>query len=68
MVSQRVAGNTSIIGCMIESNIKPGRQPLNGDPSKLAYGVSVTDSCIGWEETQDLLTWTYDKVAVTSTQ
>ena len=68
VVSQRVAGNTSIIGCMIESNIKPGRQPLNGDPSKLAYGVSVTDSCIGWEETQDLLTWIYDKVTVAGTQ
>ena len=45
-----------------------GEQPNAGqtgrdDPSQLKYGVSITDACIGWEETQELLTWTYDKMA-----
>ncbi|MBP9721753.1 MAG: 3-deoxy-7-phosphoheptulonate synthase [Gammaproteobacteria bacterium] len=38
-----------IKGLMLESFLHPGRQEL--DLSNLAYGVSVTDSCIGWEET-----------------
>ena len=65
VVEQRVAGNTDIIGCMVESNLAPGKQNLGDDPSQLNYGVSITDACIGWEETQELLTWTYDKVGNT---
>ena len=63
VVEQRVAGNTDIIGCMVESNLTPGKQDLGDDPSQLSYGVSITDACIGWEETQELLTWAYAKVA-----
>jgi 3-deoxy-7-phosphoheptulonate synthase len=40
---------------MLESNINPGAQPAASDRSKLAYGVSITDGCIGWDETEDLL-------------
>ena len=54
-VSQRVAGNTDIIGTMLESNINPGSQKADTDISKLQYGVSITDPCIGWEETKTLL-------------
>ena len=58
VVNQRVAGNDSIIGCMLESNLNPGAQKLNGgDLSTLQYGVSVTDACIGWDETETLLRW-----------
>ena len=58
VVNQRVAGNDSIIGCMLESNLNPGSQKLNGgDLSTLEYGVSVTDACIGWDETESLLRW-----------
>ena len=64
VVEQRVAGNTDIIGCMMESNINPGNQKLGDDPSRLKYGVSITDACIGWEETEELLTWAYDRSAV----
>ena len=63
VVEQRVAGNTDIIGCMVESNLEPGKQDLGDDPSQLKRGVSITDACIGWEETKELLTWTYAKVA-----
>jgi 3-deoxy-7-phosphoheptulonate synthase len=44
-----------IIGLMLESNLQAGRQDIPADLSKLAYGVSVTDACIGWEETEKLL-------------
>ena len=46
-------GNRSIIGLMLESHLHSGNQPLKLDD--LAYGVSITDACIGWEETQSLL-------------
>ena len=62
VVSQRAEGNEHIIGCMLESNLNPGAQKLNGDRDSLQYGVSVTDACIGWDETADLLRWAGDKV------
>ena len=44
-----------IIGLMIESNLSEGRQPLPDDKSQLAYGVSITDACLGWDDTAALL-------------
>lgn len=44
-------GNTSLVGMMLESNLVEGAQKVNPDLSKLVYGQSVTDACIGWEET-----------------
>ena len=61
VVEQRLAGNTYIVGCMLESNINAGRQQLGDGPSTLKYGVSITDPCIGWEETEELLNWVHDK-------
>lgn len=54
VVSQRINGNLDLLGFMLESNLNEGSQPL-GDPTALQYGVSITDSCIGWDETQHLL-------------
>ncbi len=54
VVEQRAGGSSSIIGFMLESNINPGSQKLE-DPETLEYGVSITDGCIGWEETESLL-------------
>ena len=54
-VHQIREGNRSIVGLMLESNIGAGSQPLTGDPSKLRYGVSVTDACIDWKTTERLL-------------
>ena len=62
VVEQRLAGNNDIIGCMVESNLSQGKQDLCEDLSQLNYGVSITDACIGWDETQELLDWTYAKV------
>jgi 3-deoxy-7-phosphoheptulonate synthase len=47
-------GQKAIMGLMLESNIKPGKQSWK-EGVKLAYGVSITDACIGWEETETLL-------------
>lgn len=55
VVAQRVQGNTNLIGLMLESNLVEGNQPLGDNPANLRYGVSVTDECIGWEETETLL-------------
>ncbi len=52
---QILAGNRSIIGLMIESNINAGRQPIPDDISRLKYGVSVTDGCIDWQTTEELI-------------
>ena len=62
VVGQRAAGNADIIGCMLESNLHPGNQALDGDSSKLKYGISITDACIGWEETEELLTWAHKEL------
>jgi 3-deoxy-7-phosphoheptulonate synthase len=39
---------------MIESNLVEGNQPI-GDISELVYGQSVTDACIGWDDTEKVL-------------
>lgn len=54
IVKQRLGGNSDIVGCMIESNLIEGRQTL-GFPENLEYGISITDSCIGLDETKYLL-------------
>ena len=56
VIRQRLDGNTSIIGLMLESNLEEGAQKLTGDDATLKYGVSITDPCIGWEETEALIT------------
>lgn len=55
VVNQIREGNKSIVGLMLESNINPGSQAIAADSRDLAYGVSVTDACIGWEETERCL-------------
>ena len=49
---QIMEGNQSIIGLMIESNLKKGNQSIVVDKRKLKYGVSVTDGCIDWRTTE----------------
>jgi 3-deoxy-7-phosphoheptulonate synthase len=53
-VHQIKEGNRSIVGLMLESHLHAGNQPID-DPATLKYGVSVTDACIDWETTRDLL-------------
>ena len=52
--AQIAAGDERVVGVMIESHLKPGRQDLTpGKP--LEYGQSVTDACIGWDDTVQVL-------------
>ncbi|MAD93098.1 MAG: 3-deoxy-7-phosphoheptulonate synthase [Gammaproteobacteria bacterium] len=54
-VSQQIAaGNRSITGLMIESHLHEGNQSIS-NPDGLSYGVSITDACINWDETDSLL-------------
>ncbi|MDF1567416.1 MAG: 3-deoxy-7-phosphoheptulonate synthase [Spirochaetaceae bacterium] len=48
-------GRNSLRGVMLESNLMEGRQDLTGNLSTLKYGQSITDACIGWDETEDLI-------------
>jgi len=54
VLEQRLAGDRSLIGVMLESHLFEGKQALN--PATLRYGVSITDACLGWEATGALLT------------
>lgn len=51
VIQQIAAGNQSLVGMMLESNLVEGAQKIQPDLSKLVYGQSVTDACIGWEDT-----------------
>ncbi|MDU0459442.1 MAG: 3-deoxy-7-phosphoheptulonate synthase [Geobacteraceae bacterium] len=55
VVSQMLAGNTSISGVMIESYLEAGNQKIPSDLSQLKYGVSITDACIDWATTERIL-------------
>ena len=54
VAQQIAAGDDAIIGVMIESHLVEGNQNLeSGEP--LVYGKSVTDACIGWDDTETVL-------------
>ena len=54
VIGQIATGDRRIMGVMLESNLVAGAQKLlDGKP--LVYGQSITDACIGWEETLELL-------------
>ncbi|HAW30370.1 MAG TPA: 3-deoxy-7-phosphoheptulonate synthase, partial [Planctomycetaceae bacterium] len=63
VIDQRVAGNDTIIGLMLESNLHSGNQSLPEDLSQLQYGVSITDECIDWEETETLIMTAHEKLS-----
>ncbi len=60
-MKQRASKTSPVVGCMIESNLHQGNQRLLA-PEDLAYGVSITDGCIGWEETEDLIREGYEQL------
>lgn len=55
VIEQVCAGSPVLAGLMLESNIREGKQKLGDDPAKLEYGVSITDGCIGWEDTERMI-------------
>jgi len=55
VLSQRINGNNSIVGLMLESFLQAGKQQITADKNLLKYGCSITDACLGWEDTELLL-------------
>lgn len=55
VAEQKKRGNHSIVGAMLESNINEGNQALPKDLSQLKYGVSITDKCIDWATTENII-------------
>lgn len=64
VVRQRVEdGTKSLIGVMMESNIKPGKQDFpRTDGKPLEYGTSITDPCMGWEQTEQVLRYAWERL------
>jgi 3-deoxy-7-phosphoheptulonate synthase len=58
IAAQIAGGSRSVFGVMIESHIEAGAQkftPGKDDVSKLAYGQSITDACLGWSDSLEAL-------------
>lgn len=62
VANQILEGNHSIVGLMIESNLKAGNQSIPQNLADLEYGVSVTDGCIDWDTTANCLREMRDKL------
>ena len=63
VIEQRTSGTKSLIGLMVESHLSEGNQPIPKNVAELRYGVSITDSCIGWEATERMLRWGHAQLA-----
>lgn len=55
VIEQIEGGNECIFGAMLESHLESGSQPLTEDPALLKYATSITDPCIDWETTEELI-------------
>jgi len=58
IADQLASGSRKVFGVMVESHLCAGAQkftPGKDDPAKLAYGQSITDACIGWDDSQAVL-------------
>ncbi len=55
VIAQRAGGTRSIAGLMLESHLVAGSQPFPRPRAELLHGVSITDPCLGWEDTERLL-------------
>ncbi|MAZ65925.1 MAG: 3-deoxy-7-phosphoheptulonate synthase [Kangiellaceae bacterium] len=62
VVNQVLEGNKSIVGLMLESNINEGNQSIPENLADLKYGVSVTDACINWETSEQLILKLHNKL------
>jgi 3-deoxy-7-phosphoheptulonate synthase len=67
VIDQRIAGNRSLIGLMVESYLEEGSQPFPAKGAALKPGVSITDACVGWEQTERMLRWAHERLAATTT-
>ncbi|RMG08192.1 MAG: 3-deoxy-7-phosphoheptulonate synthase [Cyanobacteria bacterium J055] len=66
VVEQICQGNQSIVGMMLESNLYEGNQSIPSNLQDLKYGVSITDKCISWEETERIILEAYETLGKVS--
>ena len=69
VADQVAGGSTSVFGLMVESHLQPGAQkftPGNDDAGRLEYGKSITDACLGWDHSLELLAHLSQAVAARS--
>ena len=62
VIEQRIDGNEGIIGLMLESHINEGNQKISEHLEDLKYGVSITDECISWKTTEELVLESHDSL------
>ena len=62
VIEQLVTAPGSVSGVMIESNLNAGNQSIPDNLNQLKYGVSITDKCVDWETTVELLTEAHHKL------
>ena len=55
VLDQVIGGSPHVMGMMIESHLHGGHQKLKHGTEGLAYGVSITDACLDWETTAEML-------------
>ena len=60
VIEQVLAGEEALLGMMLESHLVEGRQALG---ESMTYGQSVTDACIGWETTEELLLGAHERLS-----
>ena len=63
VLEQRIHGNDTIVGMMLESNLFAGNQKFTAGRESLKYGISITDECISWEKTETLLREAHEKLS-----
>jgi 3-deoxy-7-phosphoheptulonate synthase len=65
IAAQLAEGSRRIFGVMVESHLKPGSQPFSpgkDDPAQLEFGKSITDACLGWDDSVQVLQTLADAV------
>lgn len=63
VLEQIQAGDQSLFAVMLESHLKEGKQAVDGNPAALDPHCSITDGCIGWETTEQLIGQLYEGLA-----
>ncbi len=55
VIKQIIGGNVAIRGAMLESHLLPGNQSISGGFANIDPRISITDACIGWEKTTEII-------------
>ena len=67
VIKQTLESEASIYGLMLESYLNGGNQPLKGSLENLHYGISITDPCLSFEETEEILRWGHHEIKTHAT-